>query len=71
MHNSTHPIPTAIITELAPLTSCDPANPNGPKVREGAANLGFGDDDGRTLYITARTSLYAIRTNVTWAGAKR
>lgn len=49
----------------------NPANPNGPKVREGAANLGFGDDDGRTLYITARTSLYAIRTNVTWAGLKR
>jgi gluconolactonase len=47
----------------------NPANPNGPKAREGAANLGFGDEDGKTLYITARTSLYAIRTSVTWAGA--
>jgi gluconolactonase len=28
------------------------------------ANLNWGDADGRALYITARTSLYRIRTNV-------
>jgi sugar lactone lactonase YvrE len=27
------------------------------------ANLNWGDADGKTLYITARTSLYRIRTN--------
>lgn len=31
------------------------------------ANVAFGDTDGRTLYMTARTGLYRIRTNV--AGA--
>jgi len=34
---------------------------------EVAANLAFGDADGRTLYITARTSLYSVR--VRYAGA--
>jgi gluconolactonase len=29
-----------------------------------AANLAFGDDDRKTLYITARTSIYKIRTNI-------
>jgi sugar lactone lactonase YvrE len=31
---------------------------------EGGANVGFGGADGRTLFITARTSLYAIDTLV-------
>ena len=35
---------------------------------EGPANLCFGDDDFRTLYITARTSLYSLRMKN--AGAK-
>jgi gluconolactonase len=34
---------------------------------EGAANLCFGGDDGRTLFITARKSLYAIKVSVTGA----
>ncbi len=38
-------------------------------VPESPANLCFGGEDGKTLFITARTSLYAIRTNV--SGAKR
>jgi sugar lactone lactonase YvrE len=29
------------------------------------ANLNWGDADGKTLYITARTSLYRVRTNAT------
>jgi gluconolactonase len=28
------------------------------------ANLNWGDADGKTLYITARTSLYRVRMNV-------
>ena len=35
---------------------------------ESAANLCFGGPDGKTLYITARKSLYAVRTSVTGAG---
>jgi gluconolactonase len=31
------------------------------KTAERPANVAFGGDDGRTLFITARTSLYAIR----------
>jgi gluconolactonase len=31
---------------------------------EGGANVGFGGADGRTLFITARTSLYAVETLV-------
>ncbi|MGE0405863.1 MAG: SMP-30/gluconolactonase/LRE family protein [Candidatus Korobacteraceae bacterium] len=31
---------------------------------EQPANVGWGDDDGRTLYFTARTSLYKVRMNV-------
>jgi gluconolactonase len=31
---------------------------------EQPANLAFGDADGKTLYVTARTSLYRIRLNV-------
>jgi gluconolactonase len=38
-------------------------------VPETPANLCFGGDDGKTVFITARTSLYAIKTNV--KGAKR
>jgi gluconolactonase len=38
-------------------------------VPETPANLCFGGGDGKTLFITARTSLYAIKTNV--KGAKR
>lgn len=33
-------------------------------VPETPANLAFGGSDGKTLFITARTSLYAIKTNV-------
>ena len=36
-------------------------------VPEAPANLCFGGEDGKTLFITARTSLYSIRTNVTGA----
>jgi gluconolactonase len=28
------------------------------------ANLGWGDDDGKTLYLTARTGLYRMRLNI-------
>lgn len=31
---------------------------------EGGTNLAFGDGDRKTLYISARTSIYKIRTNV-------
>ena len=31
---------------------------------ERPANLAFGDDDRRTLYLTARTSIYTLRTKV-------
>jgi gluconolactonase len=37
---------------------------------EGAANLCFGGADGKTLFITARTSLYAIPTLTTQAVVK-
>ena len=39
-------------------------------VPEAPANLCFGGEDGKTLFITARTSLYAIETNVTGAKIK-
>ncbi|MFM8333987.1 MAG: SMP-30/gluconolactonase/LRE family protein, partial [Opitutaceae bacterium] len=35
---------------------------------EAAANLCFGGPDGRTLFMTARTSLYAVPTAVAGAG---
>ncbi len=38
-------------------------------IPESAANLCFGGADGKTLFITAKTSLYAIKTSV--RGAKR
>ena len=31
---------------------------------EQPANLAYGDADGRTLYVTARSSVYGIRLNV-------
>jgi gluconolactonase len=34
------------------------------KTKELPANLNWGDDDGKTLYLTARTGLYRIRLNV-------
>jgi gluconolactonase len=37
-------------------------------VPESPANLCFGGADGKTLFITARKSLYAIKVNVTSAG---
>lgn len=37
-------------------------------VPESPANLCFGGEDGRTLFITARKSLYAIKVGVTGAG---
>jgi gluconolactonase len=33
------------------------------KTKELPANLNWGDDDGKTLYLTARTGLYRIRLN--------
>jgi len=33
------------------------------------ANFAWGDEDGRTLYLTARTGLYRIRLNIPGAGA--
>lgn len=38
-------------------------------VPETVSNVCFGGDDGRTLYLTATTSLYRIRTRVTDAAA--
>ena len=34
------------------------------KAPEDPHNMAWGDDDGKTLYITALTSLYRIRMNV-------
>src|SRR2546428_10044831 len=34
------------------------------RVPEPAANLCFGGEDGMTLFVTARTSLYAVQTRV-------
>ncbi len=44
-------------------------NPAGEQIEfiefpQNPANVGFGGGDGRTLYVTARTSLYSIRMNV-------
>ncbi len=44
-------------------------NPDGEEIEfietpQMPANVGFGGSDGRTLYMTARTSLYAIEMNV-------
>ena len=38
------------------------------KPPEGPANLAWGDADGRTLYMTARTGLYRVRTAVAGTG---
>jgi gluconolactonase len=38
-------------------------------VPEPAANLCFGGEDGKTLFVTARTSLYAVKTNVRGASS--
>ena len=35
------------------------------KLPEIPANLAFGDSDGKTLYLTARTGLYRIRLKIT------
>ena len=45
-------------------------NPEGEEIEfietpQMPANVGFGGSDGRTLYMTARTSLYSLRMNVT------
>jgi gluconolactonase len=37
-------------------------------VMEAPANLCFGGDDGRTLFMTARKSLYSVKVDVTGAG---
>ena len=47
--------------------------PNGTRigrilVPESPANLCFGGDDGKTLFITARKSLYSVSVSVTGAG---
>lgn len=34
------------------------------EVPEGPANCGFGGTDGKTLYVTARTSVYTVKTSV-------
>lgn len=51
-------------------------NPEGEKIAEivtpeGPANLTFGGAGGKTLFITARTSLYAVPMKVTGAGSAR
>ncbi len=33
-------------------------------------NFAWGDDDGRTLYMTARSGLYRMRVNVAGAGVR-
>jgi gluconolactonase len=38
-------------------------------VREAPANLCFGGDDGKTLFVTARKSLYSVKVNI--AGATK
>ena len=38
------------------------------KTPESASNLAFGDADGKTIYITATTSVYKMRVNI--AGGK-
>lgn len=38
------------------------------EIDEHAANLAFGGDDLSTLYLTARTSIYAVRTTATGIG---
>lgn len=40
-------------------------------VPESPANLCFGGSDGKTLFMTARTSLYSIKTSVAGATSKR
>jgi gluconolactonase len=45
-------------------------SPNGEKLQnikfpEQPANLCFGDQDGKTLFVTARTGVYSLRLNVT------
>lgn len=45
-------------------------NPDGDEIEfietpQNPANVGFGGADGRTLYMTARTSLYSLRMDVT------
>ena len=34
------------------------------RVPENVSNVGWGDKDGKTLYITASTSLYRIKLNI-------
>ena len=41
------------------------------KVPEGPANVCFGGKDKRTLFITARTSLYSVRMRVSGAGQQQ
>jgi sugar lactone lactonase YvrE len=38
---------------------------------EAPHNLAWGDEDGRTLYVTAETSVYRIRLNVKGAPCPR
>lgn len=40
-------------------------------VPESPANLCFGGEDGKTLFITARSSLYSIKTNVRGASRRK
>ncbi len=45
-------------------------NPQGEQIEfiqtpQMPANVGFGGADGKTLFMTARTSLYSIKMNVT------
>jgi gluconolactonase len=39
------------------------------EIPEGPANVCFGGKDGRTLFITARTSLYSLRMRVKGVGS--
>jgi len=52
---------------LMPLVA-DPKDPS-KQIRQTPANLCFGGPDHKTIFITARTALYAVRVNV--AGAEK
>ncbi len=54
-----------ITTDAVHIYSPDGAHLGSIRTAERPANVAFGGADGRTLFITARTSLYAIRMQVT------
>ena len=48
--------------------SPDRANLASLAMSERPANLAFGDSDGKTLFVTARTGLYRVRTTIPGCG---